>query len=100
MRAVNAASPEVEFAVWDRCERLVPKRADLRRAGGRVSFAFEPRGSAAAESGRILLMAKRARYAEAEPLFTKRSALAICEQPFKIGSFEGRHPPQQPGHVA
>ena len=75
VRAVNAAFPRVEFAVWNKCERLV-LNAQIGAAlvdEHRLSFP---------EAARLLNEAghyfeERARYAEAEPLM--RRALAIDE---------------------
>ena len=76
MRAVDAAFPEVEFAVWNKCERLVPS--------AQVCAALvDEYGLAVPEAARLLTQAgyylhERARYAEAEPLY--RRALQIDER--------------------
>ena len=74
--AVNAAFPNVEFAVWDKCERLLPS-AQL------CAVLVHEYGLSSPEAARLLNQAgyylnERARHTEAEPLM--RRALAISEK--------------------
>jgi tetratricopeptide (TPR) repeat protein len=74
--AVNAAFPHIKFAVWDKCERLVPS-AQLCAA------LVDNYGLSSPEASRLLSQAgyyltERARHTEAEPLF--RRALAMREK--------------------
>ena len=76
VRAVNARVPQVDFAVWEKCERLVPS-AQLCAA------LVDKYGLSSPEAARLLnrqryYLNERARYAEAEPLH--RSALAMREK--------------------
>jgi tetratricopeptide (TPR) repeat protein len=78
VRAVNAAFPQVEFAVWDKCERLTPS------AQACAALVAEHRVTSR-EAARLLNEAAtyfyhRARYAEAEPLY--RRALKIDEKAY------------------
>ncbi|HLY02773.1 MAG TPA: tetratricopeptide repeat protein [Candidatus Cybelea sp.] len=83
VRALDAALPDVEFANWVQCERLIPHVASLAR---RVEF-----DDAQAEvAGRILNRAgrylwERGRYSESQALFER--ALGIVE-----GALGSDHP--------
>ena len=73
VRAANAAVPGVEFAVWNKCERLV-------LSAQACAALVDEYGLSLPEAARLLNWAgyyldDRARYAEAEPLY--RQALAI-----------------------
>ena len=76
VKALDRAFPDVEYANWPRCERLVPHALAARGW-------IESEDLRVPEAARLLNQAGyylylRARYAEAEPLF--RRALAIREQ--------------------
>jgi len=76
VRALDAALPEVQFATWAQCERLVPHVASL---AGRPEFDDAPAeiaGGVLNRAGRYLW--ERGRYAESQALFER--ALAIGER--------------------
>ena len=96
VRAVDAAFPKVEFATWDKCERLVPSAQFC------AAFVDEYRLSSD-EAARLLNAAgyylrQRARNTEAEPLY--RSSLSITELLHGPDASRSCYPPQQPGAVA
>ena len=76
VRAVNAAFPDVEFAVWDKCERLVPSAQACAALVDEYQLSSTEAARLLNQTGYYLW--QRARYAEAEPLC--RKSLAICEQ--------------------
>lgn len=74
--ALSAAFPEVEFATWARCDRLVPHVAS-------VAAWLDAYGSFSAAGARVLRSAgryliERGRYAESEVLYER--SLAIAER--------------------
>jgi tetratricopeptide (TPR) repeat protein len=76
VRAVNRAFPDLEFAAWPQCERVLPHAQTCVALVEEFGFEF-------AEVARLLNQAAfyvhdRARYAEAEPLYQR--ALAIREK--------------------
>lgn len=73
---INRAFPEVEFAVWERCQRLLPNALQGTRL-------IEQRGCVFPEAARLLhqtgrYLVERAQYKEAQPLLER--ALALREQ--------------------
>ena len=84
VRAVNVAFPLVEFAVWEKCERLVPSAQDC-------AVLVEEYRLTLPEAARLLNQAgyylrQRARNTEAEPLY--RQSLALCEQIYGLDHHE------------
>jgi class 3 adenylate cyclase/tetratricopeptide (TPR) repeat protein len=78
VRALDAALPEVEFATWGRCERLIPHVVSLAE---RVEFDNAPAeavGRVLNRAGRYLLDRGRGRYAESQALLER--AVAILER--------------------
>lgn len=73
--AINAALPEVEFAVWAQCDRLVPHVAAVARWVDTYGIKGEAVARILNDTGRYLT--ERGRYGEAEPLLVR--ALAIRE---------------------
>ncbi len=76
VRAVNAAFPQVEFSIWDKCERLVPSAQHCAALVDEYGLSFPEAARLLNEAG--LYLKQRARYTEAEPLY--RRALAIWEK--------------------
>ncbi len=76
VRAVNAAFPKVEFAVWNKCERLAPNAQMSAALVDEHRLSFPEAARLLNQAGHYL--EERARYAEAEPLM--RRALAIDER--------------------
>ncbi len=76
VRAVNAAFPEVEFEVWDKCERLVPSAQHC--AALLDEYRLLPQEGARLLNQAGYYLKQRARYTEAEPLY--RLSLAIGEK--------------------
>ncbi len=78
VRAVNAAFPYIEFAVWDKCERLVPSAQVCVALVDEYSLSFPEAARLLSQAGYYLR--QRARNSEAEPLY--RRALAMDEQSY------------------
>src|SRR5271157_3633120 len=78
VRAVNAAFPKIEFAVWDKCERLVPSAQVCAALVDEYRLSLPEAARLVNEAG--VYLDGRARYAEAEPLF--RKSLAISEDSY------------------
>ena len=76
VRAVDAAFPYVEFAVWDKCERLTPSAQACAALVDEYQLSSTEAARLLNQAGYYLW--HRARYAEAEPLY--RRALAISEK--------------------
>ena len=78
VRAVNATFPSPEFAVWDRCERLVPSAQVCATLVDEYGLALSEAARLLNQTGYYLV--ERARYAEAEPLM--RRVLRIFEKAY------------------
>ena len=78
VRAVNATFPSVEFATWDKCERLVPSAQVCAALVDEYGLSFPEAARLLNQAG--VYLSARARYAEAEPLY--RRALDIDEQSY------------------
>jgi len=78
VRAVDAAFPNVEFAVWGKCERLVPSAQVCAVLVDEYRLSFPEAARLLNDAG--VYLKERARYAEAEPLF--RKSLAISEDSY------------------
>ena len=76
VRAVNRTFPDVEFANWAQCERLVPQALACGSLIESHGFEFEEAARLLNQAGCYLV--ERARFSEAEPLFHR--ALAIWEK--------------------
>ncbi|MGO9518966.1 MAG: tetratricopeptide repeat protein [Candidatus Korobacteraceae bacterium] len=76
VRAVNAAFPNPEFAVWDKCERLTPSAQVCAGLVDEYHLSITEAAVLLNQAGYYL--DDRARYAEAEPLY--RKALTIAEK--------------------
>jgi tetratricopeptide (TPR) repeat protein len=76
VQAVNSAFPSIEFANWPTCERLLPHAFICAIWIEHAPLVTLPAARLLNQAGRYLY--KRARYAEAEPLY--QQALRICEQ--------------------
>lgn len=74
--ALDTAFPEVEFARWPQCERLVPHVASIARWLASDNAHSEAAGRLLNATGRYLW--ERGRYAEAQPVHER--ALAIRER--------------------
>ncbi len=74
--ALDAALPEVEFATWAQCERLVPHGESIAERVDANDVQPEAAGRVLNRTGRYLR--ERGRFAEAERLHER--ALAICER--------------------
>jgi tetratricopeptide (TPR) repeat protein len=71
--ALNAALPEVEYATWAQCDRLVPHVRTIAEWIGSYDVRLEDAARVLNETGQYL--DERGRYTEAEPLLER--ALAI-----------------------
>jgi tetratricopeptide (TPR) repeat protein len=76
VRAVNTAFPHIEFPDWPKCERLLPHAQACAAVVEEFGFEFHEIARLFNQAG--LYLGKRARYAEAEPLYQR--ALAILEK--------------------
>jgi len=74
--ALNAAFPEVEYATWAQCDRLVPHVTMIAEWIRLWDVHVEDAARVLKETGQYL--DERGRYAEAEPLL--ELALSICER--------------------
>jgi len=78
VRAVNAAFPKVEFAVWDKCERLIPS---AQTSAALVDeYHLSSREAAQLLNEAASYLHDRARYAEAELLY--RRSLTLSEHSY------------------
>jgi tetratricopeptide (TPR) repeat protein len=78
VRAVDLAFPYIEFAIWDKCERLVPSAQVCMGMAEEYGLSFPGAARLLSQAGYYLN--ERARYAEAELLY--RRALAIDEKSY------------------
>jgi tetratricopeptide (TPR) repeat protein len=76
VQALNAVFPVVEFQNWPQCERLISHAIVAGRLVEDFRLDFEAAALLLSRSGYYL--GRRARYAEAEPLYQR--ALAIFEK--------------------
>jgi tetratricopeptide (TPR) repeat protein len=76
VRAVCKATPDIKFANWHACARLVPHWGACAGEIARHQMVFREAARLLNQAGNYLW--ERAQYQEAEPLL--RHALAICEQ--------------------
>ncbi len=74
--ALNAAFPNVDYASWVQCDRLIPHVAAIAEWIGSPDSNLEAAGRILNQAG--LYLVERGRYAEAEPLSER--ALAIRER--------------------
>jgi tetratricopeptide (TPR) repeat protein len=74
--ALNAAFPEVEYATWAQCDRLVPHVVMMARWIGSYDVHHDAASRILSQTGRYFYV--RARYVEAEPMHKR--ALAIKER--------------------
>ena len=73
---LNAAFPEVAFAVWPQCDRLIPHVAAIAKWIDEYEIRLEAAGRLLTVAGRFLF--DRGRYGEAEPIIAR--ALSIRER--------------------
>jgi tetratricopeptide (TPR) repeat protein len=76
VRVVNAAFPQVEFATWPQCERLLPQALVCAEHIEHRQLTFP--GAARLLNDTAVYLDNQGRYPEAEPLYEQ--ALAIREQ--------------------
>jgi tetratricopeptide (TPR) repeat protein len=76
VRAVNRAFPNVEYATWPSCERLIRHALALVRYIDELEIVIPEAARLLNRAGGYLK--ERARFAEAEPLY--RRSLEICEK--------------------
>jgi tetratricopeptide (TPR) repeat protein len=74
--ALNAAFPELEYATWAQCDRLVAHVTTIAQWLGQLDVQLEDAARVLQETGRYLN--RRSRYAEAQPLLER--SLAIRER--------------------
>lgn len=82
--ALDATFPDVEFSVWDRCDRLAPHVIAVEKWIDSARTAAKPSFRVLSCLGRYRV--DRGRYAEARPLFEQ--AVSIAEQRFAPGNSE------------
>ena len=83
VRAVNVAFPQAEFAVWDKCERLVPSAQSCMALVDEYSLSSSEAARLFHNAGCYLR--ERARYGEAQPLISRSARI-----------FENAHGPDDP----